>query len=285
MTKSLSIILPVKNEGETLAILLPLIGKIYPGAEVIVVDDGSTDDTADIVARSGAIRIHHPYSIGNGAAIKSGARAATGEALVFMDADGQHRPEDIASLLEKLAQGYDMAIGARTSDSQASLFRGLANNIYNRFASIITGHKIKDLTSGFRAVSAEKFREFLYLLPNGFSYPTTITMAFFRAGYSIAYVPIEARRRNGKSHIRPLHDGIRFLIIIFKVGTLYSPLKIFFPASLGFFFLGIVYYLYTFLMKHQFTNMGALLFSVSLIIFLIGLVSEQITALLYKDRG
>jgi len=178
-----------------------------------------------------------------------------------------------------------MVVGARDSRSQASLGRNLANRIYNRLASWMTDHRIADLTSGFRAVRTEKFREFLYLLPNGFSYPTTITMAFFRAGYPVAYVPIQAGRRLGKSHIKPLQDGVRFLLIIFKIGSLYSPLKLFLPISLTFFTIGFGFYLYTFITMHRFTNMSALLLTTSVLIFLIGLVSEQITALMYKDSG
>ena len=202
-----------------------------------------------------------------------------------MDADGQHDPADIPALLTRLDEGYDMVVGARQAGSQASLGRGIANRVYNRLASYMTGEKIEDLTSGFRAVRAEKFREFLYLLPNGFSYPTTSTMAFFRAGYSVAYEPIHAARRIGKSHIRPLQDGIRFLLIIFKIGTLYSPLKLFAPVAAGMFLLGSLWYLHTFMNYGRFTNMSALLFTGSVVVFMMGLISEQITALMYKDAG
>lgn len=231
----------------------------------------------------GAKLISHAYRLGNGAAIKSGARAASGETLLFMDADGQHQPEDILRLLEKLAEGYDMVVGARTSNSQAGVHRATANRFYNWLASYMTGQKIADLTSGFRAVKAERFKKFLYLLPNGFSYPTTITMSFFRAGFPVAYVPIYAPKRIGNSHLRLIKDGVRFLLIIFKIGTLYSPLKLFVPISAAFFTTGLGYYLYTFLTEHRFTNMSALLFITSLLVFLIGLVSEQITMLIYKD--
>jgi glycosyltransferase involved in cell wall biosynthesis len=224
--------------------------------------------------------------MGNGAAIKAGARASSGEIIVSMDADGQHKPEDIAKLLAKLDEGYDMVVGARNHGSQASFGRGLANRLYNSLASLLVGHRIEDLTSGFRAVRAGKFREFLHLLPNGFSYPTTITMAFFRAGYSVAYVPIETRKRNGNgSHIRPLRDGARFLLIIFKVATLYSPLKIFVPASAVFFLLGCANYAYTFIKDGRLTNMSTLLWSAAVIVFLIGLISEQITALTYRGHS
>ncbi|HKV97924.1 MAG TPA: glycosyltransferase family 2 protein [Gammaproteobacteria bacterium] len=278
---SLSIILPAKDEAAALPSVLGSLHKLYPQAELLVVDDGSRDATAKVSSECGARIIHHPYSMGNGAAIKSGVRAAGGDILVFMDADGQHNPNDIARLLECLEQGFDMVVGARTRNSQASFGRSFANGVYNLLASWMVGHRIQDLTSGFRAVRAERFREFLHLLPNTFSYPTTSTMAFFRAGYGIAYVPIAAAKRIGKSHIRPLHDGIRFLLIIFKVATLYSPLKIFLPISVVFFLLGLAWYIYTFISTHHFTVMSALLFVTAVLVFLIGLISEQITNLLF----
>lgn len=282
MNSKITIILPARNESDGLKGLLPRIFDAVPSPDIIVVDDGSTDDTAAVAEALGAHVIRHPYGIGNGAAIKSGARAAKGEILIFMDADGQHDPADIPRLVAKLDEGYDMVVGARGSGSQASVGRGIANRLYNRLASYMTGHRIKDLTSGFRAVRATKFRDFLYLLPNGFSYPTTITMAFFRSGYPVAYLPITAHKRIGKSHIRPLRDGVRFLLIIFKIATLYSPLKLFGPVAAAFFTTGLGWYAHTYLTQGRFTNMSALLMSASVIVFLIGLLSEQITALLYK---
>jgi len=187
-------------------------------------------------------------------------------------------------LLDKIDEGYDMVVGARSSSSQASVGRLCANTFYNWFASIMVNQKVEDLTSGFRAVKAEYFKKFLYLLPNGFSYPTTSTMAFFRSGYIVGYVPIKAEERIGKSHIKILKDGVRFLLILFKIGTLYSPLKIFFPLSVISFTMGILYYLYTFLSASRFTNMSALLFTTAIIIFLMGLISEQITSLMYNQK-
>lgn len=285
MKSTISIIIPARNEAKSLSQLLPVLCQDYPEAEIIVVDDGSTDETAQLCAEYSIRHLHHPYSKGNGAAIKSGARLAQGDILVFMDGDGQHNPSDISPLIQKIEAGFDMAVGARDRQSQASLWRMCANGFYNRLASWMVGHQIMDLTSGFRAVRSHHFREFLYLLPNGFSYPTTITMAFFRAGYSTAYVSIKTSNRNGKSHIKPVQDGIRFLLIIFRVGTLYSPLKVFVPMSLTFFFTGLAYYLYTYISEQRFTNMGVLLFITSVIIFLIGLVSEQITNLLYTTSN
>jgi glycosyltransferase involved in cell wall biosynthesis len=282
---SVSIIIPAKNEAQSLRSMLPELKSLHPAFEIIVVNDGSTDDTVKICEQYQVRVVTHPYSKGNGAAIKAGARVAQGETLVFMDADGQHKPSDIAALLEKFSAGFDMVVGARMHGSQAGAHRALANGFYNRLASWMTEQKIEDLTSGFRAVNARKFRKFIYLLPNSFSYPTTITMSFFRAGYSVAYVPIHAPKRIGKSHINLMRDGFRFLLIIFKIGTLYSPLKLFLPISSSFFFTGLGYYLYTFITVHRFTNMSALMFITAVLIFLIGLVSEQITALNYQASG
>lgn len=280
----ISIVLPAKNEELAISETVSKIRTLYQDAEIIVVDDGSTDRTALLAKNADACVVSHPYSKGNGAAIKTGARVATGEVIVFMDADGQHNPNDIVLLLEKIEQGYDLVVGARQKGSQASVGRGVANKFYNQLASYMTGHPVEDLTSGFRAVRLEKFREFLYLLPNGFSYPTTSTMAFFRAGYSVAYVPIHAAKRLGNSHIHPIKDSIRFFLIIFKIGTLYSPLKLFLPIALLLFLIATGWYIYTLQEFARFTNMSALLYTGSIMVFLLGLISEQITALMYKGE-
>lgn len=283
-TVPLSIVLPARNEAAGLRDILPRILAVAPDAEVLVVDDGSTDDTPAVCAEHRVKHLRHPYAKGNGAAVKTGARAALGAVIVFMDADGQHKPEDIPGLLEEFNKGYDMVVGARQAGSQAGLHRAAANDIFSRFASWMVMQPIADLTSGFRVVRAARFRQFLYLLPNGFSYPTTITMSFFRAGYGVAYVPIHSPRRNsGASHIHPLRDGLRFLLIIIKIGTLFSPQKLFLPISAGFFLTGLTYYLYTYLTAGRFTNMSALLFISAVFTFLIGIVSEQISALHYKN--
>lgn len=284
MADPISIILPARNEAASLRTLLPELLVILPNAEIIVVNDGSDDDTLAVCAESRVRVISHPYPKGNGAAVKSGTRAANGDTLIFMDADGQHKPEDIPTLLEKFNEGFDMVVGARTSGSQAGIHRAVANDIFSRFASWMVQQPVEDLTSGFRVVKANKFRKFLYLLPNGFSYPTTITMSFFRAGFDVSYMPIHTPRRStGKSHIRPIRDGVRFLLIIIKVGTLYSPQKLFIPISAAFFWTGLCYYFYTYLTAGRFTNMSALLFISAIFTFLIGIVSEQISALHYKD--
>ena len=289
MTK-VSVVIPAKNEQESIASVIANLKTLtFPEniclTEIIIINDGSSDNTATVATNAGASVINHLYSKGNGAAIKTGARQAKGDVIVFMDADGQHNPDDIPRLLVKLDQGYDLVVGARQRGSQASFGRSIANKFYNKFASYMTGHKVEDLTSGFRVVDAKKFRQFLSLLPNGFSYPTTSTMAFFRAGYSVAYEPIHAAQRvdNSNSHIHLVKDGIRFLLIIFKVGTLYSPLKLFLPIAASVFLTGLSYYGFTYFTAGRFTNMSALMFTTSLIIFMVGLVSEQITALMYKD--
>ena len=282
--KLLSLIIPARNEAESLRILLPELVAVLPDVEIIIVNDGSDDDTLDVCADFSVRVVSHPYPKGNGAAVKSGARAATGEVLIFMDADGQHKPEDIFALLEKFNEGYDMVVGARQSGSHAGAHRAVANDLFSRFATWMVQQPVEDLTSGFRVVKASKFRKFIYLLPNGFSYPTTITMSFFRAGFGVAYAPIHTPlRATGKSHIQPIRDGARFLLIIIKIGTLYSPQKLFIPISAAFFWTGVCYYLYTYLTAGRFTNMSALLFISAIFTFLIGIVSEQVSALHYKD--
>jgi len=281
--RTISVIIPAKNEATSLRVLLPDLTKLLPEAEIIVVDDGSTDDTLQVCDLSKVTVISHPYSMGNGAAVKSGARAAKGDVLVFMDADGQHKPDDIPRLLDKISEGYEMVVGARHKDTHASLTRRTGNEIFNRFASILTGQKILDLTSGFRAVRSRHFKKFLYLLPNGFSYPTTSTMAFFRSGLPVAYVSIKAETRIGDSKINITKDGMRFLLIIIKIGSLFSPMRVFLPTSAFIFITGLLYYLYTYFTSGRFTNMSALLFTTSIIVFMIGIVSEQIAALHYKD--
>ena len=275
----LSIILPCLNESATLPDIVQRLGEMYPDAEIIVVDDGSSPPVSPI----GKARvIRHPRTLGNGAAVKTGVRNARGAYLVFMDTDGQHDPGDIPRLLAAFDQGYDMVVGARHPDTHASAGRRYANNLFNRLASLMTGFHIQDLTSGFRAARAKTFRNFLYLLPNGFSYPTTSTMAFFRCGYPVAYVPIRASRREGSSKVRILREGIRFFVLILRIGALFSPMRLFLPISIALFVVGSLWYWYTYATLHQFTNMGALLYLSSLLTFLFGILSEQISALHYR---
>lgn len=279
---SVTILLPAYNEEIAVAETIKTIKKKHPNFEVLVINDGSTDQTASKSAEAGAKVISHPYNIGNGAAIKTGLRNAKGDWIIMMDADGQHEADDIEKLLEH-ANDYDMVVGARTRNSETSLHRNIANWLYNRLASYVTKFKIKDLTSGFRLVKKQTAHQFIYLLPNAFSYPSTLTLAYLRSGRSINYIPIEVKRRKGKSKIKLARDGVRFLLIITKIATLFSPLRIFLPVSLLFFLTGLFYYLYTFISTHRFTNMSALLLTTSVIIFMMGLVSEQITQMRYDN--
>jgi len=289
MVRKVSIVLPAFNEAGPLPPILEGLKALAASREgqelfeVVVVDDGSTDDTAAVAARCGARVVRHPYNIGNGAAVKAGIRAAGGDVVVLMDADGQHRPEEVRALLDAL-EHHAMAVGARAPDGHASLGRRIANALYNRLASYVTGRRIPDLTSGFRAIRAEVARRFVYLLPNTFSYPTTLTLACFKTGLPVAYVPIQARRREGRSKIRLLEDGSRFFLIILKIATFFSPFRIFFPLSLLSLLTGLGYYAYTFLTERRFTNMAALLLVQSVILFALALISEQIAQLRF-DRS
>lgn len=279
---SVTILLPAYDEEGSIKSTINSIQELYPDFEILVVDDGSSDNTLREAMATGANVWPHPYNIGNGAAIKSGLRCARGEYIVMMDADGQHDPAEIAKLLE-VKDRYDMVVGARTRQGQASWHRSVANWIYNGLASYVTKFPIGDLTSGFRLVKKDTVSQFIYLLPNTFSYPTTLTMAYLRSGRSIKYIPIETRQRTGKSKIRIFQDGTRFFLIITKIATLFSPLRVFLPVSAMFFLTGLCYYLYTFITSHRFSNMSALLLSTSVLIFMMGLVSEQISQMRY-DR-
>jgi len=278
----ISVVIPVYNEATSVGPLIGSVIKKIPDAEIIVINDGSDDNTAEVAAQAGAKVISHPYNIGNGAAVKTGIRNATGDKILLMDGDGQHNPDDIPELIETSNQ-YDMAVGARSPESHANMLRRFANFIYNILATYITGIRVKDLTSGFRVIDRMTASKYLYLLPNTFSYPTTITLAYLRSGRSVYYVPIKAGKRTGKSKIKPLKDGARFLLIMIKIATLYSPLSIFLPTSMIFFLLGLTNYAYTYLSVHRFTNMSALFLVTSVIIFMMGLISEQITQTRY-DR-
>lgn len=282
---SVSIVIPVCNEAQTIGKLIARIRVLYPDAELIVIDDGSSDDTAEIAQHAGADVYRHAYNIGNGAAIKSGIRVATGDILVFMDGDGQHHAEDIGRLLECFPE-FDMVVGARSLRSQSSVLRALGNAVYNRFASYAANFTIKDLTSGFRAIKIDIARSFLYLLPNTYSYPTTLTLGVLRTGRSVKYVPIAtAKRTKGSSKVKLLKDGVRFFMIITRIATLYSPMRVFIPVSLIMFVLGMSRYIYTLVTMGRFTNMSALLFVSSVIIFMMSLISEQITQMRFERRA
>jgi glycosyltransferase involved in cell wall biosynthesis len=279
---SVSIIIPAYNEAGNIGEIVNRLSGLYPDAEIIVVNDGSTDETASVARGSGAIVYSHPYNIGNGAAIKSGIRIASGDILVFMDGDGQHDPKDIEKMLSYFPD-YDMVVGARGKEHHASWSRALGNRIFNCFASYVAKFQVEDLTSGFRAIKAEVARNLLYLLPNTYSYPTTMTLGVLRSGKSVKYVSIRAEaRKRGKSNIKLMRDGVRFFMIIVKICALYSPLRIFLPVSALLFCTGFFYYLYTYAVWGRFTNMSALLFTTSIIVFMMGLVSEQICQMRFE---
>lgn len=286
---AVSVVMPAFEEGHAIADIIArvrdVLTPLVESHEIIVVNDGSGDDTAQKAREAGALVYSHPYNIGNGAAIKTGIRKARGAVIITMDADGQHPPENIPDLLAKLPR-YDMAVGARTSQSDTQFHRDFANAVYNGLASYVTGARIADLTSGFRAVKAEIARQFVGLLPNTFSYPSTITMALFRSGYSVAYVPISSPRRQGKSKIKLFRDGIRFFFIILKIATLFSPMKIFLPISVIMFLSGLIYGLVKIFVFHiPYGPTSAMLMTVAVLVFLIGLVSEQVSQIRFDHAG
>ena len=283
--KRVSIVIPAYNEADSIGTLVALIRRNYPDYEVLVIDDGSKDSTIEAATYAGARVFSHPYNIGNGAAVKSGIRQARGDILVFMDADGQHRPEDISALIEHFPD-YDMVVGARQNKREGSWTRACGNTVYNWLASYVAKFAVQDLTSGFRAIKADVAREFVALLPNTYSYPTTLTLSVLRTGRSLKYINIRSiGRKTGRSQIRLFRDGVRFFMIIIKICTLYSPMRVFLPVSGSLFLLGVFYYLYTFIAHNRFTNMSALLLTTSVVIFMMGLVSEQICQLRSEREG
>ena len=283
LSSATSVVVPAFNEAPSIGALVAELRSAAPWREILVVDDGSGDGTAERAAEAGASIVRHPYNKGNGAAVKSGVRAATGTFILFLDGDGQHRPSDAVRLISHL-RAYDLVVGARSSRSHAGVARRLGNGVLNWTASYLTARPIPDLTSGFRAARRACLLEFLHLLPNGFSTPTTTTLAFLRAGYSVRFEPIDAARRRGESKIRLGADGVRFLLILLKVVTIFSPLRIFLPISGAAFALGAGYALWTIVTQHHVTNSSVLLILTSLVIFLVGLVSEQIASLRFEPR-
>jgi glycosyltransferase involved in cell wall biosynthesis len=281
--ESTSIVIPAYDEADAIGPVVSALAASAPWREIIVVDDGSSDDTATTAAAAGAHVVRHPYNKGNGAAVKSGIRAASGEYILIIDADGQHSPADALRLVRRLGE-FDLVVGARSPGTQANLARRVGNHLLNRLAGYLAEHDIPDLTSGFRAARAACLREFIHLLPNKFSTPTTTTLAFLKAGYNVGFEPVEAAQRSGQSKIRLASDGARFSLIILKVVTIFSPLRIFAPISLALFALGAGYALWTMIKQSHVTNSSVLLIVLAVIVFLVGLVSEQIAALRFEGR-
>jgi glycosyltransferase involved in cell wall biosynthesis len=272
------VIIPAFNESRSIESVVTALRSAAPWQELIVVDDGSDDGTADRSRAAGARVITHPYNKGNGAAVKTGIRAASGAYILIMDGDGQHSAVDALRVVAELGD-YDLVVGARSANAQASAARRMGNHALNRLATYLTGRPIPDLTSGMRAARTAYLREFLYLLPNGFSTPTTTTLAFIKAGYSVKFLPIEAAGRIGRSKIRFVSDGTAFFLILLKVITVFSPLRIFMPVSAAAFVLGAAYAVWTGMTQQHITNSSVLLILLAVVIFLVGLVSEQISTL------
>jgi glycosyltransferase involved in cell wall biosynthesis len=283
LTTRTSIVIPAFNEATSLRSLVAALLGASTWHEVLVIDDGSTDATADEASAAGARVIRHPYNKGNGAAVKTGVREATGRFILIVDADGQHRPTDATRLVSHL-DAYDLVIGARSGPSHANLVRRLGNDLLNRVAGYLTERPVPDLTSGFRAAKRECLLEFLHLLPNGFSTPTTTTMAFMKAGYSVRFEPVETAPRQGQSKIKLGPDGVRFFLILLKVITIFSPLRIFLPLSAALFLIGAAYAGWTVVTQSHVTNSSVLLILISIVVFLVGLVSEQISSLRFEGR-
>ena len=280
---SVSIVIPALNEEDAIGDVVSSLRAHAEWREILVIDDGSRDLTGERAARAGALVVRHPYTKGNGAAVKTGIRRAEGQFILILDADGQHAPSDARRLVERLGE-YDLVVGARSAQTQATVGRRIGNQLLNRLASYLTGRHVPDLTSGFRGARREHLREFLHLLPNGFSTPTTTTLAFIKAGYNVTFEPVDARARTGQSKIKFARDGTRFFLILLKVITIFSPLKIFLPISAGAFLVGTAYAAWTIVTQSHVTNSSVLLILLSVVIFLVGLVSEQISSLRFEGR-
>lgn len=283
--KRISVVIPVYNEEQVIGNVLQELIDLDLFHEIIAVDDGSKDKSAEVISQFDQVRlIQHPYNLGNGASVKTGLRNVTGNWALLMDSDGQHPPQDIPNLLQHIDR-YDLVVGARTKQSDSQWHRDLANWVFNTYASYIVGYKVEDLTSGFRVLNYARFRRFIELLPNKFSYPSTMTIIFFRSGYTVKYQPFAANARKGTSKIRPLRDGMRFLLTITRLGVLFVPMKVFLPISVILFLSGSSYLAYSLITFQRFSGFAGLLITAGVFVFLMGLIAEQISLVSRIDNS
>jgi glycosyltransferase involved in cell wall biosynthesis len=283
---SISVVIPAFNEGATISAVIQAVREQCPDAEIIVVDDASTDDTVAQAASAAAMVIQRPYNIGNGAGVKTGIRAASGEVILIIDGDGQHNPADIPLLLAHMDR-YDMVIGTRDRSSQQNALRWLGNSALNRLGSYLMGMEMRDLTSGFRAMRRAAIREFLHLLPNQFSWPTTSALAFAKAGYHVRFEPITvAKRRSGQSTQKLFSNGVKFGLIILRIVSLFAPLRVYFPIAMAMFAFSLLSFLISFFitdpLRWHIPNSTVGLFVGGVIVFMFGLLAEQIANLRLK---
>ena len=287
---ALTVIVPIYNERERVIDTLSRILAVPLDTEVLAVDDCSSDGSSELVEQFAkehpSVRVfHHPYNMGNGATVKTGLRNARAPFVMIADADGQHPPEEIPRFFEKV-QDYDLVVGQRATGTEATLFRNFGNWVFNTFASYVAGCRIPDLTCGMRAMKRDIALEFIDLFPNGFSLSATSTLSVIKAGYSIAWIPIKSPKRAGKSKIRPLTDGSKFLLIIVRIAVFFKPLRVFLPISLFALFLGILDFTVTVISEGRIhiSPFAGLMFQSFLLIFLMGLMSEQIANLRFSGR-
>ena len=283
---SVTIVIAAFNEGMTIGGVVERTRAVCPDAEILVVDDASSDDTADQAEAAGARVIRRPYNLGQGAGIKTGVRAATGDVVVLLDGDGQHDPADIPRLLEPIG-AYDLVIGQRDRAGQQNTVRWLGNSALNRLGSYLVGIQMRDLTSGFRAMRRNVMLDVLHLLPNQYSWSTTSALAFAKAGFHVCFEPIVVRRREtGKSSQKLMRNGIRFLLIMLRVSTLFSPLRIFFPMFVLLQLLALVGYIWSVAAgspKLHLPPSTVMFFLGGLLVFAFGLISEQIAHLRFRS--
>lgn len=284
-SEQLTLLIPAFNEADTIGQVIPQLRALYAQAEILVVDDGSTDETARIAQAASARVLRHPYNKGNGASVKTGLRNATREVVIIFDADGQHDAQDIAKLADCIGE-YDLVVGARDENSQTDFGRRMYHHLLNMLATYLSGMRVPDATSGFRAARREDLLQFIHLLPNGFSTPVTTSLAFIKAGYSVKFLPTTMQKRQGGvSKIKPVRDGTRFFIIAFRMSTMFAPMKLFLPVSVALFVIAFVYTIFDIVfITHRLyvTNSAVLFFTMAILIFLIGLVAEQIAALRFE---